>query len=161
MEANGDVYMCDHFVYPEYLLGNLKTSGLAEMLTSERQIRFGQNKQDTLPGYCRQCKYGSICAGECPKHRIVNTPDGEPGLNYLCPGLILFFTHIAPYMEYMKRQNDMNGAPAKVMEWARRLKTAETSVNKFSEAGAYDLCPCGSGKKYKFCCLPKNRQNRH
>ena len=160
MEANGDVFMCDHFVYPEYLLGNLNTSGLAEMLTSESQLRFGQNKQDTLPEYCRHCEYCSICAGECPKHRIVNTPDGKSGLNYLCPGLKMFFTHSAPYMEYMKREYDMNGAPAKVMEWARRLKPAKASVNTFDELRSYDPCPCGSGKKYKFCCLPKNRQTR-
>ena len=162
MEANGDVYICDHFVYPEHLLGNLGDAGLREMLTSERQLRFGRNKQDLLPGYCRACEYVPICAGECPKHRIAVTPDGEAGLNYLCPGLKLFYAHAAPYMEFMKKQYETNGSPSSVMEWARRSaefvrKIGVPAPNDFSARRIYDPCPCGSGRKYKFCCLEKQR----
>jgi len=161
MEANGDIYMCDHFVYPDHLLGNLNDASILDMLVSERQLHFGQNKQDALPKFCRRCEYVSICAGECPKHRISTTPDGESGLNYLCPGLKLFYEHAAPYMDFMKHQYDAGGAPASVMAWARRrlkpLAPNSVATIDFSAIGPYDPCPCGSGKKYKFCCLPENR----
>ena len=165
MEANGDVYMCDHFVYPEYLLGNLNSTSLTDMLVSERHLHFGMDKQDTLPAYCRRCEYVSICAGECPKHRIAKAPDGEPGLNYLCPGLKLFYDHAAPYMDYMKQQYEAGGAPSSVMDWARiRNKPLEAAANQafpcFSSAETYAPCPCGRGQKYKFCCLPKKRPVR-
>ena len=118
LEIGGDVYICDHYVYPQYCLGNIKERSLAALLLSTRQIEFGQKKTASLPAACRQCEYLSICAGECPKHRIVPTPDGM--MNYLCPGLKLFFSHTAPYMAYMKRQLENDRAPADVMAWARR-----------------------------------------
>ena len=103
MEHNGNVYSCDHFVYPEYLLGNIKTKGLVEMMYSERQTKFGHDKYDTLPRQCKECKWLFACKGECPKNRLLNTRDGEPGLNYLCEGYQMYFEHVAPVMEHMRR----------------------------------------------------------
>lgn len=101
LEHNGDVYSCDHYVEPEYLLGNIRDSHLAALVTSEKQRRFGATKYDTLPGYCRQCPVLFACYGECPRNRFIQTPDGEPGLNYLCAGYKAFFTHIAEPMTVM------------------------------------------------------------
>ena len=103
MEHNGNVYSCDHFVYPEYLLGNIKTKGLVEMMYSERQTKFGHDKYDTLPRQCKECKWLFACNGECPKNRLLNTKDGESGLNYLCEGYQMYFEHVAPVMEHMRR----------------------------------------------------------
>lgn len=103
MEHNGNVYSCDHFVYPEYLLGNIKTKGLVEMMYSERQTKFGRDKYDSLPHQCKECKWLFACNGECPKNRLLNTRDGEPGLNYLCEGYQMYFEHVAPVMEHMRR----------------------------------------------------------
>ncbi|MBP7746025.1 MAG: anaerobic sulfatase maturase [Phycisphaerae bacterium] len=94
VEHNGDVYACDHYVYPEYRLGNLQHTHWAEFAYGERQKQFGFAKRNTLPRYCRDCEYLKLCWGECPKNRLVRTPDGEPGLNYLCPGLKRFYAHI-------------------------------------------------------------------
>jgi uncharacterized protein len=94
VEHNGDVYSCDHYVYPEYRLGNIRQTHWAELAYGERQKRFGFAKRDTLPQYCRECAYLKLCWGECPKNRLVRTPEGEPGLNYLCPGLRRFCAHI-------------------------------------------------------------------
>ena len=85
LEHNGDLYSCDHYVYPRYKLGNLLNQSLTELADLPQQIRFGNDKQDTLPAYCRRCPVRFACNGECPKHRFIHTPDGEPGLNYLCP----------------------------------------------------------------------------
>ena len=103
MEHNGNVYSCDHFVYPEYLLGNIKTKGLVEMMYSERQTKFGHDKYNTLPRQCKECKWLFACNGECPKNRLLNTKDGESGLNYLCEGYQMYFEHVAPVMEHMRR----------------------------------------------------------
>lgn len=94
LEHNGDLYSCDHFVEPDYLLGNIQETSMAELVGSDRQFKFGQDKLDTLPKYCQQCEVRFACHGECPKHRFTYTPDGEPGLNYLCAGYKTFFTHI-------------------------------------------------------------------
>jgi len=94
LEHNGDLYSCDHFVEPDYLLGNLQENSMAELVGSDRQFKFGQDKLNTLPKYCLDCEVRFACHGECPKHRFMNTPDGEPGLNYLCAGYKAFFTHI-------------------------------------------------------------------
>ncbi len=96
MEFNGDVYSCDHFVFPEYKLGNIREKTLVEMMYSDRQQKFGTDKYDSLPGQCRRCKYLFACNGECPKNRFTVTADGEPGLNYLCEGYYRFFEHVAP-----------------------------------------------------------------
>ncbi len=101
LEHDGSVYACDHFVYPEYKLGNLMEKSLEEMLYSPKQMQFGRDKSDALPGYCRRCEFLFACSGECPKHRFLQTPDGEPGLNYLCAGYKTFFKHIEPAMKKM------------------------------------------------------------
>jgi uncharacterized protein len=99
LENDGSVYSCDHYVYPEYRLGNVKAASLEEMVFSPEQVKFGQAKSATLPQYCRQCAYLSDCWGECPKNRLIRTPDGEPGLNYLCRGFKKFFAHALPAVD--------------------------------------------------------------
>ena len=99
LEHDGSVYSCDHYVYPEYRLGTIQEKPLAEMVFSPRQIKFGYAKSETLPRYCRECTYLNDCWGECPKNRLIRTPDGEPGLNYLCAGLKKFFKHALPEVE--------------------------------------------------------------
>jgi len=99
MEAGGDVYSCDHFVFPEYRLGNIHTQTLVEMLYGPRQQAFSRKKRYALPTQCRQCHFLFACHGECPKNRFAHTPNGEPGLNYLCEGYRQFFEHVAPWMD--------------------------------------------------------------
>ena len=101
LEHNGDVYSCDHYVEPDYLLGNIKDQHMLELVTSDRQRKFGQDKFDSLPQYCRDCEVLFACYGECPRNRFIETPDGEPGLNYLCAGYKQFFNHIDPTMRIM------------------------------------------------------------
>ncbi len=96
IEHCGDLYSCDHFVYPQNRLGNIMESPLESLVTSEQQQRFGKAKESALPKYCRECDVRFACNGECPKHRFMTTPDGEPGLNYLCPGYKMFFRHVDP-----------------------------------------------------------------
>lgn len=102
VEHNGDVYACDHYVYPRYKLGNLLSDSLGDMAGDPRQVKFGRDKRDTLPAYCRNCEVKFACHGECPKHRFLRTPDGEGGLNYLCAAYRHFFNHIAPDMRRLK-----------------------------------------------------------
>lgn len=116
MEFNGDVYACDHFVYPEYKIGNIHTQTLTEMMYSDRQVNFGNDKFDKLPAKCKACKYLFACYGECPKNRILKTELGEDGLNYLCKGYYNFFEHVAPYMEFMKKELESKRSPANVMK---------------------------------------------
>ena len=120
MEFNGDVYACDHFVFPQYKLGNIYRETLVEMMYSEKQQKFGQAKQDALPTQCKECQYLFACNGECPKNRICKTETGESGLNYLCKGYYQFFDHVAPYMDYMKRELMAKRAPANIMEAIRK-----------------------------------------
>ena len=101
LEHTGDVYSCDHFVEPKHLLGNIQQVHMLQLVTSEQQRAFGLVKRDTLPKYCRDCSVRFACHGECPKNRFLSTPDGEPGLNYLCAGYKAFFTHINPAMQLM------------------------------------------------------------
>jgi len=118
MEYNGDVFACDHFVFPEFKLGNIREKSLITMMNSPFQTQFGRNKRDTLPGYCRKCQFLDLCNGECPKNRIVKTPDGEPGLNYLCPGFKIFYQHTEPYFDFMAGELQNRRLPANVMQWA-------------------------------------------
>lgn len=99
MEYNGDLYSCDHFVYPDYRLGNILTDNPKHLVESIRQISFGAGKRTTLPNLCKNCEFLFACWGECPKHRFMTTPDGEPGWNYLCPGYKKYFIHINPYLQ--------------------------------------------------------------
>lgn len=115
MEYNGDVYSCDHFVFPEYKLGNIRTHTLIEMMFSDRQQKFGNDKFDKLPSQCRNCRYLFACNGECPKNRFAITADGEPGLNYLCAGYRKYFEHVAPYMDFMANELKNQRPPANVM----------------------------------------------
>mgnify|MGYP003402676240 FL=1 len=102
MEHNGDIYCCDHFVFPEYYLGNIRNRGILDMLNSERQMAFADMKTKGLPTQCRQCRWQFACHGECPRNRFARTKDGEPGLNYLCEGYRRYFEHVAPFMEELK-----------------------------------------------------------
>jgi len=116
MEFNGDLYSCDHFVFPAYKLGNIYTSSLSEMMYSKRQLEFGENKRRLLPTQCKECEFLFACNGECPKNRFSRTANGEHGLNYLCEGYYNFFKHVAPYMDYMKEELQNKRAPANVMQ---------------------------------------------
>ncbi|WP_337469053.1 anaerobic sulfatase-maturation protein [Hallella sp.] len=116
MEHNGDVYSCDHFVFPEYKLGNIHEQSLVEMMYSERQRRFGRAKADSLPTQCRECQWLNACHGECPRNRFIRTANGEPGLNYLCEGYRQYFSHVAPYMDVMKRLLGEKRPPADIMD---------------------------------------------
>lgn len=119
MEFNGDVYSCDHFVFPEFKLGNIYEKTLVEMMYSERQQQFGLDKQHTLPSQCKECEFLFACNGECPKNRFAKTASGEPGLNYLCKGYFQFFKHVAPYMDFMKKELLAERAPANIMEYLK------------------------------------------
>lgn len=116
VEFNGDVYACDHFVFPQYRLGNIMTGSLAQMVYSDRQQQFGRDKHDALPTKCKQCKFLFACNGECPRNRFRITEAGEPNLNYLCEGYYQFFSHVAPYMDFMKKELDNRRAPANIMQ---------------------------------------------
>lgn len=116
MEHDGSVYSCDHYVYPEYRLGSLITSTPENLAQSAKQKRFGADKQEKLPNYCRNCPAEFACHGECPKHRFIKTPDDEPGLNYLCAGYKKYFRHIHPYMKAMCQLIENDLPAAKVME---------------------------------------------
>lgn len=120
VEYNGDVYSCDHYVFPEYKLGNISEKSLLTFMNSPFQKQFGNNKRDKLPNYCRQCEFVDICTGECPKNRITHTPDGEPGLNYLCSGFKKLYSHVEPYMDFMANEISNNRAPSNVMRWNRK-----------------------------------------
>ena len=119
IEHNGDLYPCDHFVYPKYRLGNIAETSIRAMMGSEAQVRFGIDKRNTLPSVCRKCKWLFACNGECPKHRFNRTERGETGLNALCRGYKMFYAHIAPYMDVMKSLLVQGLSPAGVIPWAR------------------------------------------
>ena len=119
IEHNGDVYCCDHFVYPEYKLGNIAGTDLREMMNSPVQTKFGISKRNGLPKKCIRCRYAFACHGECPKHRFNRTESGETGLNALCDGYYKFYSHVEPYMEKMKEFLVEKKAPANIIPWAR------------------------------------------
>jgi len=148
IEHNGDLYSCDHYVYPENKLGNIMQEHLSVLVNKPQQQKFGIDKLMKLPKYCLDCEVRFVCNGECPKHRFIQTPDGEDGLNYLCAGYKKFFTHIDPYMQFMANELKQERAPANVMKWAKEKDAGFPSF----KLGRNDLCPCGSGKKFKLCC---------
>ena len=119
IEWNGDVFACDHFVFPQYRLGNLREKSLVEMMYSPQQREFGRAKQTALPRQCRECRWLFACNGECPKNRFARTADGEKGLNFLCSGYRRFFEHVAPYMDWMKRELMANRPPAGIVDLLR------------------------------------------
>lgn len=122
MEYNGDVYSCDHFVFPEYRLGNLGERSLYELMNSEKQKEFAKNKKKRLPQQCLECEFLFACHGECPKNRFVKDEYGNPGLNYLCKGYKMFFDHVAPYMDFMKAEFLAERAPANIMAYLKNHK---------------------------------------
>jgi len=115
IEHTGDLFSCDHFVYPEHKLGNIMERDLARMAGSAQQKKFGLDKRDSLPRMCRECDVRFACNGECPKHRFTQTPDHEACLNYLCAGYKHFFHHIDPYMKFMAAELRAGRPPANVM----------------------------------------------
>lgn len=119
MEHNGDLYCCDHFVFPQYRLGNIHQTTIAAMAYSARQQQFGLDKHDALPTQCRQCLWLGICNGGCPKDRIAFDEHGEPGLNYLCADFRAIFEHVAPAMDFMANELAHERPPANVMSWMR------------------------------------------
>jgi uncharacterized protein len=148
IEHNGDFYSCDHFVDRDHLLGNVCAATLGELLESPAQLAFGMAKRATLPRYCLECPVLATCNGGCPKDRFVKTPDGEPGLNYLCAGLRRFFIYSRPHLAQLAFQGSNNSAPDQIRETIQ-----EFGKRTFPSAGRNDPCPCGSGRKYKKCCL--------
>ena len=149
LEHNGDLYACDHFVYKDYLLGNILEKSLGDMFRSDEQFRFGMEKRDSLPVYCRRCEYLFACHGDCPKHRFIETPKGEKGLSYLCEAYKRFFRHVEPYMKFMVNELRNKRPPANIIT---HLRNKENMNNRSKEPGRNDPCVCGSGKKYKHCC---------
>lgn len=142
MEHTGDMYCCDHFVEPEYKLGNITDTHMAELVTSDKQRQFGLDKFEGLPQYCMQCDVRAACHGGCPKDRFILTPDGEAGLNYLCPGYKAFFHHIDRPMRMMGSLLAQGQDPSGVMQ----MVAADDAAR-----GRNDPCPCGSGRKWKAC----------
>lgn len=149
MEHNGDVYSCDHFVEPGYLLGNIRERHLVELAASARQREFGRAKRDTLPPVCRECEVRFICHGECPKNRFLTAPDGAPGLNYLCAGYKAFFTHIDRPMQMMAQLYRAGRSPDGIMLLLAQNEERRKAL--LAAAHPNDPCPCGSGKKFKRC----------
>jgi len=149
LEHNGDLYSCDHFVDPDYFLGNIADAPIDELVASPRQHAFGMAKRDTLPQYCRDCEVRFACHGECPRNRFVLTPDGEPGLNYLCEGYKSFFQHVDRPMRMIVELLRSGRDAADVMD----TLVAEPSALDLAvaRAGRNDPCPCGSGVKTKHC----------
>ena len=116
MEHNGDVYSCDHFVFPEYKLGNIRDHSLIDMLYGEQQQEFSRLKHSSLPRQCRECDMEFACHGECPKNRFMKDKYGDSGLNYLCPGYYHYYQHVAPYMDYMKQELMSQRPPSNIMK---------------------------------------------
>ena len=149
VEHNGDFYSCDHFVDREHCLGNIRETPLVEMLENPALREFGRKKRDALPRYCRDCEVLGSCNGGCPKDRFVRTPDGEEGLNYLCAGLKHFFAYSRPYLQRLASLRQSGEPVERLMDSVR----AEDNVEASRQTGRNDPCPCGSGRKYKKCCL--------
>jgi uncharacterized protein len=142
LEYNGDLYSCDHFVEPGFKLGNIHRTHMLKLVASPEQRKFGQDKRDTLTLQCQRCEVRPLCNGGCPKDRFAISRDGDPGQNYLCAGLELFFTHTRPAMQTMARLIQQRRYPAELMT----LIAAEDA-----KRGPYQPCPCGSGHKFRFC----------
>lgn len=149
LEHNGDLYSCDHFVDPEFLVGNITEHGIADLVGTQQQYDFGQDKLSSLPQYCLECDVRFACHGECPKNRFTLTPDGEPGLNYLCVGFKEFFHHVDQPMRAMVELM-RNGRPASaVMEIM--AENDAVFAGELRRIGRNGSCPCGSGRKVKQC----------
>ena len=149
LEHNGDLYACDHFVEPKYLRGNIQQTHMRDLAGSDQQRKFGRDKLEALPRFCRECEIRFACNGECPKNRFLTTPDGEPGLNYLCAGYKQFFIHIDRPIKILAELIG-RGLPAEhVMQILAQEKTAPATAGR--KVGRNAPCPCGSGVKFKKC----------
>ncbi|MGE5227847.1 MAG: anaerobic sulfatase maturase [Planctomycetaceae bacterium] len=142
LEHTGDLYSCDHFVEPAHKLGNIRETRMIDLIVLPQQRAFGEAKRDSLPRYCRECDVRFACHGGCPKDRFATTPDGEPGLHYLCPSYKAFFGHIRPAMDAMSGLLRAERAPAELM-----ARYAAEDARR----GRNDPCTCGSGRKWKHC----------
>jgi len=151
LEHNGDLYSCDHFVDEQHLLGNITETRLDELLASPAQVQFGNDKRDSLPRYCLECDVLAMCNGGCPKDRFIRAPDGEEGLNYLCAGLQQFFRHSCATFEQLVPLWKAGATNEQLMAAARSDYLGGPPVRR------NDPCPCGSGRKFKKCCMGKHR----
>lgn len=145
VEHNGDFYSCDHFVDAEHRVGNVHETPLSELLDSAAQRAFGEEKRSGLPRVCRACEVLALCNGGCPKDRFRETPEGEPGLNYLCPAYRRFFLHTRPFVEELRRLHGTHDP-------SRPAALAPVGAGSGVKMGRNDPCPCGSGRKHKKCC---------
>ena len=150
LEYNGDLYSCDHFVEPKYLLGNIHESTLLKMVASPEQRKFGDDKRNLLTKQCQNCRVRHLCNGGCPKDRFGVSRDGEPGQNYLCEGLELFFMHTGPTMSMMAQLLQQRRAPSEVMG---------IIADRDAQQAHNALCPCGSGKKFRKCHGDQNPES--
>jgi uncharacterized protein len=142
LEHNGDLYTCDHFVEPGQELGNIHETPLVQLVASPKLRRFGDDKRDRLTRQCQGCEVRFLCNGGCPKDRFATSRDGEPGHNYMCAGLEQFFLHTRPAMQVMTQLLREGRAPSEVMKWA---------AAQDARRDPYAPCPCGGGRKFKFC----------
>ena len=143
LEHNGDLYACDHYVEPKHLLGNIRQTHLRELVACAKQRQFGQDKLETLPRYCRECEVRFACHGGCPRERFIQTPDGEPGLAYLCAGYRMFFRHVDRPMRIMANLLRQGRAPAEIVA-LYAAQDGAPAVRRGSGARS-ELRPCGSG----------------
>ncbi len=143
LEHNGDFFSCDHYVDVHHCIGNIQTTPLADLLDHPAQRAFGQAKLSALPRTCRECEVRDMCNGECPKNRFITIADGEPGLNYLCAGYKQFFSHCRPFVNQIAAL------------WRQQNGDMPKPVTPAANIGRNDPCPCGSGKKYKKCCMKR------
>lgn len=150
VEHNGDFFSCDHFVDSHHRLGNIRETPLVALLEHPAQVAFGLDKRAALPRYCRECEVRAMCNGGCPKDRLLQTPDGEDGLNCLCVGLKRFFLHVRPVVAELAA---VRRAGQPIERWMDRVRAANARARR--QAGRNAPCPCSSGLKFKRCCLPK------
>ncbi len=147
LEHTGDLYSCDHYVEPDYLLGNIRETHMIELVASDQQRQFGRDKQESLPQYCIECDVRYACHGGCPRNRFIQTPNGEEGLNYLCAGYKHFFKHVERPMQQMATLVRSGRYADEIMA----LYAPDKATSTFVSAGRNAPCPCGSGKKFKNC----------
>ncbi|MDQ7095633.1 anaerobic sulfatase maturase [Desulfosporosinus sp. PR] len=150
VEHDGRVYSCDHFVTPDYRIGNIETASLSTLVDLPLQRRFGNDKQTLLPLQCRTCPWLAVCNGGCPKDRVASAENGEQGLNYLCSGFRQFFAHAENSLKQVVQLRKRGLTPDAIMAELR-----DESLLRWRGVGRNDLCPCGSGRKAKHCCWSK------
>ncbi len=151
IEHNGNLYNCDHYVYPEYFLGNIMETSLKDLVVSEKQTHFAAQKQENMTRDCLECKVQNLCNGDCPKHRFEKTARGQSGLSYFCPSYKQIFNHMVPYLKKMGRLIRSGRPASEIMTYRKGMRSRALRIKPNNP------CPCNSGKKYKKCCgLQKN-----